>query len=66
MGVGTGFIMSRKRNHGDSGELSIPPRWLHCPRKGAMILGETCVFVTITAQSESDRSERLVVWNSLV
>ncbi|GFS12583.1 mRNA-capping enzyme [Elysia marginata] len=38
--------MSRKRTHGDAGEMSIPPRWLHCPRKGAMILGKFLPFKT--------------------
>lgn len=38
--------MSRKRTHGDGGDMSIPPRWLHCPRKGAMIIGKFLPFKT--------------------
>ncbi|GFO01866.1 mRNA-capping enzyme [Plakobranchus ocellatus] len=38
--------MSRKRTHGDDNEMSIPPRWLHCPRKGAVILDKFLPFKT--------------------
>lgn len=29
-----------KRKHDDDNQLPIPPRWLHCPRKGQIIQGK--------------------------
>ncbi|BFZ11350.1 hypothetical protein BsWGS_14390 [Bradybaena similaris] len=37
---------NRKRNHGDGGTVQIPPRWLHCPRKGQLINEKFLPFKT--------------------
>ncbi|XP_055871008.1 mRNA-capping enzyme-like [Biomphalaria glabrata] len=39
--------MNKKRKHGDDfNALSIPPRWLHCPRKGQVVFDKFLPFKT--------------------